>query len=476
MKSKLYVKFIVCYVILGILGFFVIATLGSNLVEQTLIRQNADALYREATSIASTQAASYYQRQSSIEEIYENLSALSKYQDAEIWMINPSGFILINTSQELDIDQPEHMENFDPAAFAPSYYSIGRFYNQFNYDHLSVMVPITLNLSTKGYISIHRTLDSIYYEREQLLGSMYTVFFVFFIMSLLILGCFTFIVYLPLKKITYGANEYAAGNLKHNIPVESDDEMGYLAATLNYMSDDLDNFGEYQREFVSNVSHDFRSPLTSIKGYIEAILDGTIPTEMQEKYLNIVLLETERLNKLTQSLLTLDNFNIQESLLHISDFEINQMIKDTAESFGGSCIKKRITIELHLTAEDLYVSADMGKIQQVLYNLIDNAIKFSPVESIITVEATEKHGKIFVSVKDSGSGIPKESIGKIWDRFYKSDSSRGKDRKGTGLGLAIVKEIINAHSQNINVISTEGVGSEFIFTLDKAKHQQQKGI
>lgn len=471
MRSKLYVKFIICYIILGVLGFFVIATLGSNLIERSLILQNAESLYKEATAIASTQAASYYKRQSSIEEIYENLSALSKYQDAEIWMINPSGFILINTGQELDIDQPELMENFDPAAFTQSYYSIGRFYDHFSSDKLSVMVPITINLSTKGYISIHRSLDSIYNEREMLLSNVYTVFLVFFIMSLLILGCFTFIVYLPLKKITYGANEYASGNLKHNIPVESDDEMGYLAATLNYMSDDLDNFGEYQRQFVSNVSHDFRSPLTSIKGYIEAILDGTIPPEMQEKYLMIVLLETERLNKLTQSLLILDNFNIQESLLHITDFDVNQVIKDTAASFGGTCIKKKITIELHLTAEELITSADIGKIQQVLYNLIDNAIKFSAVDSVITVEATEKHGKIFISVKDSGTGIPKESLGKIWDRFYKSDSSRGKDRKGTGLGLAIVKEIINAHNQNINVISTEDVGSEFIFTLDKAKHQ-----
>lgn len=110
---------------------------------------------------------------------------------------------------------------------------------------------------------------------------------------------------------------------------------------------------------------------------------------------------------------------------------------------------------------------DMGKIQQVLYNLIDNASKFSPPDSIIKVETTIKHETVFVSVKDSGCGIPKSSLPKIWDRFYKTDPSRGKDRKGTGLGLSIVKEIINSHNQHINVISTEGVGTEFIFTLSK---------
>ena len=114
------------------------------------------------------------------------------------------------------------------------------------------------------------------------------------------------------------------------------------------------------------------------------------------------------------------------------------------------------------------VYADMEKIQQVMYNLIDNAIKFSYENSVIYLQASEKHEKIFVSVKDTGAGIPKDSIKKIWERFYKSDPSRGKDKKGTGLGLAIVKEIIQAHDENIDVVSTEGVGTEFIFSLPKA--------
>src|SRR5699024_4992288 len=117
---------------------------------------------------------------------------------------------------------------------------------------------------------------------------------------------------------------------------------------------------------------------------------------------------------------------------------------------------------------------DMGQIQQVLYNLIDNAIKFSPEDSVIKIESTLKHETVFISVKDSGCGIPKGSLGKIWDRFYKIDSSRGKDRKGTGLGLSIVKEIISSHQQNINVISTEGVGTEFIFTLAKSPEEDSK--
>ena len=254
------------------------------------------------------------------------------------------------------------------------------------------------------------------------------------------------------------------------VKVRQNNEIGYLSASLNYMADEMNTLEEDQRKFISNVSHDFRSPLTSIKGYIEAMLDGTIPPEMQEKYLRTILFETERLTKLTAGILELNKYGAHgRTILDISTFDIHAIIKHTLQTFEGTCIEKRITFEVILTGAELMVSADMAKIQQVLYNLIDNAIKFSHHDSVITIETTLKNEKVFVSVKDRGVGIPKESLGKIWERFYKSDSSRGRDKKGTGLGLSIVKDIISAHNENINVISTEDVGTEFIFTLPLAK-------
>ena len=144
------------------------------------------------------------------------------------------------------------------------------------------------------------------------------------------------------------------------------------------------------------------------------------------------------------------------------------MIKNLAASFEGSCTQKRISIELIFDTKHLNVYADQRKIQQVLYNLLDNAIKFSDSETTITIETTDRGSKVYTSVKDYGIGIPRNSLNKIWERFYKTDLSRGKDKKGTGLGLAIVKEAIQAHGENITVMSTEGVGTEFIFTLPKA--------
>ena len=275
-------------------------------------------------------------------------------------------------------------------------------------------------------------------------------------------------VYIPLRKVTTATEQYAAGNMDYKFTLESDDEIGYLGAAVSYMAGEIARSEEDQRKFIANVSHDFRSPLTSIRGYLQAMIDGTIPPDMHEHYLQVVLNETDRLTKLTNGLLTLNNIG-SGMMLEKTEFDINQVIRDTAATFEGTCRAKMLAIELVLTDEQMIVCADMGKIQQVLYNLTDNAIKFSHNDSIIKIETTEKKNKIFVSVKDSGIGIPKEDQKMVFERFYKSDLSRGKDKKGTGLGLSIVKEIIKAHGENINVISTVGVGTEFVFSLPKAK-------
>jgi signal transduction histidine kinase len=295
----------------------------------------------------------------------------------------------------------------------------------------------------------------------------YIILCVILIFSLIILITFQLFVYFPLRKITEAATQYAGGNLDYHIPVDSEDEIGYLSASLNFMADHLKNMQDYQKQFIGNISHDFRSPLTSIKGYVEAIADGTIPPEMQQKYLKIILFETERLTDLTSDLLTLNQFDTNKIHLNRTVFDLHEVIKNTVASFEGVCTTRLISFDLLLAVKELRVYADKGKIQQVVYNLIDNAIKFSGNNTIITIETTDRSNSVLVSIRDNGIGIPKQSLPKIWDRFYKSDLSRGKDKKGTGLGLAIVKEIIQAHNENIHVVSTEGVGTEFSFTLSK---------
>lgn len=468
MRKTLYLKFILAYIIFGWFGFVVVATFVSNMTTDHLKKQQADSLYREATLIANTYASGLYNNEVSLEVVKSQLDALDTYLSATLWIINPSGRLILDSSAPLDVENEIMIENFDPTVTAGSYYTIGNFFNTFEEDMLSVFAPITSDYKVKGYVVIHSSISGILEEADNLLTISYIMLVILFLLSLIILIFFTEIVYIPLRKITEATEQYASGNMHYEFSVESEDEMGYLAATLSYMASEIARSEDDQKKFVANVSHDFRSPLTSIKGYLEAMIDGTIPPEMHEKYLTILLNETERLRKLTNSLLTLNNLNTRGIMLNKVDFDINRTIRNVAASFEGTCRAKTIAIELVLTGDEMYVVADVDKIQQVLYNLLDNAIKFSHHDSVIKIETTEKHNKVFVSVKDSGIGIPKDDLKLIWDRFYKSDLSRGKDKKGTGLGLSITKEIIRSHEENINVISTEGVGTEFIFSLSKS--------
>ena len=463
MIRSLYYKFILSYVIFGLLGFLVIGFFSSNATYEYLLQEKADLLYDEANQLALDCSSVYGRTAPSVETVSHQLSILSPSLQSEIWVVNRDGMVTIDSEkgvrEGLSVD-------FDPTALGNKNYGIGNFYGTFPYDVLSVSAPITGNYTIYGYVLIHMPISQIQASRDGLLNIVYLTFGIIFILSLVILATFTLTVYFPLKKITAGANEYASGNLEYRIQLSSHDEIGYLAETLNYMSDKLNQLEEYQKTFIANVSHDFRSPLTSIKGFLEAILDGTIPPEMHDKYLNRVITETERLNKLTQGMLTLNSLD-SKGLLFRTNFDINRVIKDTAATFEVVCSQKNLTFDLTFGDSIQMVYGELGKIQQVLYNLIDNAIKFSPDGSTIYIQAYPKHEKIFVSVKDTGIGIPKDSIKKIWERFYKTDLSRGKDKKGTGLGLSIVKEIIQAHGENIDVISTVGVGTEFIFSLPR---------
>ncbi len=468
MKKKLTSVFWGVFILLGVLGFFVVTYVGSHLLENQLEKSISSDMYQTAHRIAKSDLVSHSIISSNMEEIRNNLS-LATDNDTIIWIINSNGQIILSTHKDISPDNPIDLDGFNPASWGSNYYQIGNFCGYFPEVRLSTIAPITEDMNIKGYVAVHYLMSDLYQSRSSLLWIIQLLYIITYLVAAMFFLWYNLYIRRPLKEITKGASEFANGNLSYRIPLDSENEMGYLAKNLNYMADKLNRSGEYQRQFISNISHDFRSPLTSIKGYIEAMIDGTIPVEMQEKYLKIISYETERLEKLTRGLLTLNELDIQKRMLNIQSFDINGVIKATAASFEGSCTSCNILLELILSGKELMAQADMEQIQQVLYNLLSNAIKFSPDNSTITIETTEKNGKIFVSVKDHGIGIPKASIHKIWERFYKIDRSRGKDQKGTGLGLAIVKEIINAHGQHINVISTEGIGTEFIFTLEKAK-------
>lgn len=467
MRSTILNKFILTYIVILMLGFFGVAIISYQIDYNKELSAVADDMYSQAVVIANGYANYYYSGVSGLDILSVQLKTVAAYNDTVIMLLNTKGDIILDTQQTITPDVPVQITDFDPARTGNNRYLISNFHNYFSEDYVTVIAPVTYNFAIRGYVLLHKSVSSIKNDLTPVFNTNYFTL----IMCMVLTSFFIWMIYIevhkPINEITLAVKEFGHGNLTYQIKKYNDDEIGRLAAALNYMSRQLNEMEESQKKFIANVSHDFRSPLTSIKGYLEAILDGTIPHEMQDKYLNIVISETERLSKLTNNLLTLNNIDSKKNRLNMEPFDINMVIKKTIETFEGTCKDKGIKFDLTFSDKSIIVNADLDKINQVLYNLIDNAIKFSHHGSTIFINVTERGEKTFVSVKDTGIGIPKDSVNKIWERFYKTDLSRGKDKKGTGLGLSIVKEIINAHQENIDVISTEGVGTEFTFSLTK---------
>lgn len=469
MRHRLWFKLFAGYLISVLFMFVLLNTYGINRVEGKLFRERKILLYNEASSLSSKYMNSYYNRETSLEELTFQMELIDKLINTRIWVVNSQGYIISDTRADESNNKSININELDSNFLASTFSENTIMPGVLSEPALSVIMPVVNNFQVRGYIVLHTALSVITADTIYFIDTFNIVLLAFSIILGIFLIYLYFITVLPLRKLMHAASEYASANYSYKIDLKRQDEFQDLANSLTYMSEEIRSFDDYQKKFIANISHDFRSPLTSIKGYAEALQDGTIPYEMKDKYLDIILFETNRLNKLTTSLLELNNFDYRYTMLDIATFDINHTIKTTAESFEGTCTAKKITLKLSFSSKEIYVDADNSKIQQVLYNLIDNAIKFSPPKSDIHITTMEKGDKVFVTVKDHGVGIPKEGIKKIWDRFYKTDASRGKDKTGTGLGLSIAKEIITAHGENINVISTQGVGTEFLFTLPRTE-------
>ena len=436
--------------------------------QQVLVEEKQDNLINEATLLSEQTISSYIQGITSLDYLQLRFDEFHDTLKTSVWFFDVDGSLIAASNADEQSNPPHNLLTLDDKInLEKGFTQTGTFYNRFTSNMISIGVPIFVDKTLSGYLVMHTAMTELDSLQQEVLNIMYMPFLVMILIVGIVLAYMSSSVLRPLAKLNETAKEYAKGNFDKKTGVSRKDEIGELSDSLEYMASELSKLDDYRKNFIANISHDFRSPLTSIKGYLEAMLDGTIPVEKYDRYLNIVLKESQRLTKLTTGLLELNDFDTYGPILKKKKFDIVDVVRETRNTVEGVCEKKNIDFRIKCPAEDTMVYADKMKIGQVVYNLIDNAIKFSPEKSVITVSVYEKNDKIFVSVKDEGPGIEKDNQNKVWDRFYKTDSSRGKDKQGTGLGLAITKEIIKAHGEHINLISTKGAGSEFVFTLSK---------
>lgn len=331
------------------------------------------------------------------------------------------------------------------------------------------VIPINGKQETIAAVYLHTPVPAIQKVRTSVFSLFLISGGVAILLAIILVYIFSIRFTRPLKQINNAAKIIAGGDFQKRIVVSSQDEIGQLADSFNHMVEDLQRLEELRRGFIANVSHELRTPMTSIRGFIEGILDGTIPPERQKGYLTIVRDETNRLNRLVNDLLDLAKMESGELTLTMKPFDINELIRICVIKLETLITSKNLEIEANFEIDNMMVSADKDSIERVIINLLHNAVKFSNENGKIIVETAKNKDKIYVSVKDNGIGIDGDDKKRIWDRFYKSDKSRGKDKTGTGLGLAIVKNIVTEHKQDIWVESEVGKGTKFTFTLDYYK-------
>lgn len=272
----------------------------------------------------------------------------------------------------------------------------------------------------------------------------------------------------PLRQMSAAAQSFSHGDFSARIPVKSNDEIGQLSAALNNMAASLLSLEEMRSSFVANVSHELKTPMTSISGFIDGILDGTVPPEKEKHYLEIVSAEVKRLSRLVKTLLDAARIESGEYKVNPTDFDVMEMARRVIIGFEQQIDKKQLDIRGLDNEEKFVVYSDFDITYQIINNLVDNAVKFSVQGGYIEITVASKNDKVFVSVKNSGMGIPAKDLPYVFERFYKTDKSRSRDKKGVGLGLYIVKTILNYQGQDIWVKSVEGEYCEFVFTLKKA--------
>ena len=274
----------------------------------------------------------------------------------------------------------------------------------------------------------------------------------------------------PLDEMAVAAKKFAHGDFSARVTDDGrTDEVGALISAFNTMADSLETSEERRNAFIANVSHELKTPMTTIAGFADGILDGTIPKDQEDKYLVTISDETRRLSRLVRSMLDMSRVeSTGEDLTRRREFDISDKIVSTMLSFEARANDKQLDVDLQLPEDPMLVLGDPDAITRVLYNLMDNAVKFAAPGSTLCVSLWKSEGKAYVSVRDHGETIPADDLPFIFDRFHKSDRSRSLDRDGVGLGLYLVKSILDAHGEDIAVTSRDGE-TEFVFTLTLAK-------
>lgn len=472
MRKHIFVKYFT------IISLLLILSLGSLFAVMTAeIRQfssdtQINELKSSCVSLASVIERSSYFNNSIIYNngIRDSVYILSSTINAKVFVVSGNGSLVMCSEAQpcthatvgLDNNVMNAVElygyytetgNFDDHYFDGTYFTYGAPVYNGNDEFIGAVFASINTKNTQSFYS-------------GLIGYTIIIAIVLLLLSLLITYILTYMLVRPIREMRRIVKEFSMGNFEAHIKVSGKNELSELAIAFNDMADSLEQLEEMRSSFVTNVSHELKTPMTSISGFLEGILDGTIPAEQQKYYLTIVINETHRLSRLVKSLLYMSKVEGGIEKPNTQSFDFAKTLTDVIITLEPSISAKNIELQGIDWDLSIMTNADPDMIHQVAYNLIENAIKYTPQNGTIafTFKTDDRHR---ISIKNYGSGIPEADINHIFERFYKVDKSHGLDSKSTGIGLYIVKTLLRINGQEITVRSDGKTYTEFEFTLEK---------
>ena len=480
-KKYLYISMLVFFAGLLILGVMIVF-----FVTRYWENDRWDSMKKSATSVSVsvTENASFSGGIMSFEKddelaISTTVGMMSDGINADIFVTDHEGNILFCSYGRSGINEASVIDqSYVQRAEDKTLREISTLGNIYESKYYVIGVPVQ-TVGTNGLYSVGAvfvTSSAAHYTEyvATLIKLFCSVGIVIFALMFCVVGAFSYKLTKPLRQMAAAAKAFGNGDFSIRVKAGSNDEIGELAEAFNSMADSLASSEGMRRSFVANVSHELKTPMTTIAGFIDGILDGTIPPDRQSYYLNIVTVEIKSLSRLVTSMLALSRIDSGELKLVTQTFDISDTVLNTFLTFEQKIEERNINIIGLGENKPVFIEGDPDMIHQVIYNLVENAAKFTNVGGDITATVEEKGSDAYVTIKNTGPGISKEQIKFIFDRFYKTDQSRSHDKNGMGLGLYIVKTIVRLHGGEIKADSVEGEYTRFVIRLPKKKEGSGK--
>lgn len=487
--KTIYSKYLVSFIALIGIGFLTIAIIICSVVtnysintKTDLMNRTAEMVYLEISNEMMAENCDFETAVKRNSEKYSNVfGILGDYSESDIILFSRDGKILYETADDtvfasLTLGKTTMDEIRSNAKLS----RLGDLNGLFKQRRFNYIYPVEESISgqnkTIGYIVLTSSASGMSQVFEQIIKVIIVSSLWVFLAAIIIVYFITDRITTPIKQISKAVKSYAKGDFDVRIPVNGEDEIATLSEAFNNMASELSKLEKTKNTFFSSVSHDLKTPMTSIQGFIEGILDGTIPPEKQSYYLGIVLEEVKRLTRLVNSLLDVTRMQSGSVKLNPVHFDVCEMARLILISFEEKIDELKLDVEFNCDDDPSDVFADKDAIHQVIYNIVSNALKFTPEGGKLKIDITKdkQNEKYNVSVYNTGIGIKQEELPYIFDSFYKADSSRGLDKTGTGLGMFIAKSKIEAHGEKIGVESEYEKYCRFYFTLSSNEKHVQK--